>query len=103
MQSLRPEQLSSSEAANSANDYSAATSGTVTTSSQLSHHRVAFRVLAFLAFSLCVFFALDAFIRVALAALDRDLQLLLSGAFSGAISFSSLVVLAACYVSGSEK
>jgi hypothetical protein len=97
------QQLTSSEAANSANCYSAPTSAPVTTSSQLSHHRVAFRVLAFLAFSLCVFFALDAFIRVALAALDRDLQLLLSGAFSGAISFSSLVVLAACYVSGSEK
>jgi hypothetical protein len=97
------QQLSSSEAANSANRYSAATSAPVTTSSQLSHHRVAFRVLAFLAFSLCVFFALDAFIRVALAALDRDLQLLISAAFSGAISLSSLVVLSLCIVSGSEK
>jgi di/tricarboxylate transporter len=103
MQSLRPEQLTSSEVANNANGYSPSPSAPVTTSSQLSHHRVVFRVLAFLAFTLCVFFALDAFVRVALAALDRDLQLLLSGAFSGAISFSSLVVLAACYVSGSEK
>jgi hypothetical protein len=75
----------------------------VTTASCVPHHLVAFRVLAFLAFTLCVFFALDAFIRVALAALDRDLQLLLSGAFSGAISLSSLVVLSLCIVSGSER
>jgi hypothetical protein len=103
MSTLRPEQLTSSEAPNKVTRYQRDSSNPVTTSSQLSHHLVLFRVLAFLAFSLCVFFALDAFIRVALAALDRDLQLLLSGAFSGAISFSSLVVLAACYVSGSEK
>jgi hypothetical protein len=97
------EQLRSSEVANTTNVISPCSSDRVTTAPCSPHNRIAFRVLAFLAFTLCVFFALDAFVRVALAALDRDLQLLLSGAFSGAISFSSLVVLAACYVSGSEK
>jgi ABC-type multidrug transport system permease subunit len=103
MTKLPHEQLRSSEATHMANVISPSPSDRVTTASCVPHHVVAFRVLAFLAFALALFYGIDALVRVTLAALDRDLQLLISAAFSGAISLSSLVVLSLCIVSGSER
>jgi hypothetical protein len=103
MHSLRGQQVTDSEVPNNTKVISPSSSDRVTTASCVPHHVVAFRVLAFLAFALALFYGIDALVRVTLAALDRDLQLLISAAFSGAISLSSLVVLSLCIVSGSER